>query len=248
MKSLAAKCVVAVASAAIALVAGSAQAGQAVKFYSLGVGADVPAGRLDVSQFGNDMVGSTNLNNMTGLPVGYSWSGTGTISDTTSSQGAEPAVPPGVYGTGNYLDLQHGQSDTLTLPTGADDYLQVYIGSLDAFNEITFHLQGGSTVVFTGNGAPPAGAFSLGAISGADNGAQTVADTNGLFTFLFSNPISSVTFADDSSSLNAFEISHVYAAPTPEPATWTLLLLGVGVLGGALRFPRNDSGRRLERA
>lgn len=247
MRFLSSKSFVAAASMAFALAAGSAHAAQVVKFYSLGTGADVPGGRLDVSQFQNDTVGSTNLNNLAGLPAGYSWSGNGTIADTTSPTGAEPAIGVGVYGTGNYLDLQHGQSDTLTMPTGVNDYLQVYIGSLDAFNEITFHLQSG-TVVFTGNGAPPVGAFSLGAVSGADNGAQTVSDTNGLFTFLFTSAINSVTFTNDSASKNAFEISHVFAAPTPEPSTWALMLLGVGMVGGVLRFSRIDAARRLARA
>jgi hypothetical protein len=211
------KIVLAAGAAALCLMAGTANA--AVVFYSFGNGA--PA-LPTVSEFNLDTVGLAPTHALTG----YGWSGNGVISNTTTSTGAEPAISNGVYGTGNYLDIMTGHSETLTFASGINQ-VGVYIGSLDGFNDLTFS-SGGSTFDFTG--------ATLGAVSGADNGAQTVANTNGLFLFTFANSVQSLTM---SSSGNSLEIAKIYAkSAVPEPMGWALMVAGMACVGGALRLRR----------
>jgi hypothetical protein len=214
--------------ASIAVLGFGAAHAQAVKFYSYGNGADHPPGEQLVSLFFLDSIGAAP----TAHTGNTSWSSStpGTIEQgSVSGQWAAPAISASAADPFKYLALTDGESETLTFTHAVDRYLQVYIGSLDSFNEISFKLANGNTDNYFGT--------ALGAISGADGGNQTASNTNGLFTFLFGSAIKSVTF---SSGGNSFEIAGIVAAPTPEPATWMLMILGVGLAGGALRLARKD--------
>jgi hypothetical protein len=216
------KVVLAAGAAALCLIGGTANA--AVVFYSFGNGA--PALPI-VTEFNLDTVGLAPTHALSG----YSWSGNGVVTNTTTSLGAEPAIANGVYGTGNYLDIQTGHSETLNFAPGVKE-VEVYVGSLDAFNDLSF-MSGGSTFDFSGS--------QLGSVSGADNGAQTLANTNGIFLFTFVNSVSSLTM---SSSGNALEISKIYASSAvPEPMTWAMMVAGMACVGGALRLRRKSGPR-----
>ncbi len=159
--------------------------------------------------------------------------GTGVVLDPalSGSNGAEPAEGIGVFDTGNYLSVEGGTSETLDIAPGIR-FLTMYIGSIDAYNSISFDLKNDPTpVVLTG---ADLAVYSLG-----DDGNQPGAKTNGLFTFLFNTDVDSVTF---SSTSNSFEIASIGAAPTPEPASWALLIFGVGLAGGMLRLARKSEG------
>jgi len=205
-----------VGAAALALMSGTANA--AVQFYSFGGGA--PSMPL-ITDFSNDTAG----NAPTYAPSGYSWSGNAVVLNATSSNGAEPAIASGVYGKGNYLSVEGGHSETLTFAAGVNK-VAFYIGSLDAYNDLNFTFSGPTSTNISGG--------QLGALSGADNGAQTQANTNGEFVFTFAQPINSVTL---NSGSNSFEIASISAA-VPEPATWAMMLLGLGSLGAVLRNRR----------
>jgi hypothetical protein len=174
-----------------------------------------------ITDFSNDTAG----NAPTYAPAGYSWSGNAVVLNATSSNGAEPAIATGVYGTGNYLSVEGGQSETLTFAAGVNK-VAFYIGSLDSYNDLNFMFSGATSTDVTG--------VQLGAVTGADNGAQTDANTNGEFVFTFAQPITSVTLGSTS---NSFEIASISAA-VPEPATWAMMLLGLGSVGALLRNRR----------
>jgi hypothetical protein len=205
-----------VGAAALALMSGTANA--AVQFYSFGNGA--PSLPL-ITNFSNDTVNSAP----TYAPAGYSWSGNAVVLNSSSAAGAEPAIANGVYGTGNYLSVEGGQSETLTFASGVTK-VALYIGSVDAYNDLNFLFSGATSMDVSGT--------ALGAVSGADNGAQTEANTNGEFVFTFDKPITSLTL---SSSSNSFEIASISAA-VPEPATWAMMMMGLGAVGAALRNRR----------
>ena len=204
------------AAGAIALAAGSANA--AVSFYSFGSGA--PSLSL-VTDFSGDTTGSAP----TTAASGYSWvaGGTGVVLDTTSGAGAEPAIADGVYGTGNYLSVEGGASETLSISAANIKDIELYVGSLDTYNSLYF---AGPNVTITGT--------ELGLLTGAANGNQTAANTNGVFKFDFSTPVTGVTL---SSTTNSFEIASI-SAGVPEPGVWAMMLMGFGGMGAVMRSRR----------
>ena len=106
--------------------------------------------------------------------------------------------------------------------------LSLYIGSLDAYNTITFNGAGGFTQSFTGL-----------QLSAGANGSHTSPTANQQFFFTFgaSDKVDQIIF---SSGKPAFEFDNVYAAlgAVPEPATWTMLIMGFGSIGFMLRRQR----------
>ena len=109
--------------------------------------------------------------------------------------------------------------------------LSLYIGSLDTYNSITFMGAGGFSQTLTG--------AALGAPA---NGSTTSSLTNRQFFFTFDagDRVNEIIFA---SGKPAFEIDNVFAAVSgvPEPATWTMLILGFGAIGFMLRRQREAS-------
>ena len=202
---------------ALALMAGSANAG--VTFYSFGTGA--PSEPL-VTDFTGDTVNSAP----TTAASGFSWlaGGSGVILDSTSGAGAEPAIAANTYGSGNYLSVEANGSETLDISAPSIDHVLIYSGSLDTYNTIAFGGPGG--VTYTGT--------QLGLVSGAANGAQTAANTNGVFDFFFTKPVTSITFT---SGANSYEIASISAA-VPEPGVWAMMLVGFGGMGAAMRSRR----------
>jgi hypothetical protein len=124
-----------------------------------------------------------------------------------------------------YLVVEGGESETLVLPAPAR-YVDIYVGSLDAYNTITFDGPGaGSPYTYTGVdlGGPKA---LTGAIADGD---QQSGSSNGLFEFSFAAPVTSVTF---SSTQNSLEVASV-ASAVPEASTWAMMLIGFAGLGYA---------------
>ena len=181
---------------------------QAMTFVSYGTA--LPAGETLITDF------STSAGLTGGTLV------TGSASGVTAAP-AYNATP--TFDTAQYLSVGGGQSATLTFAPTTE--VSVYIGSLDGYNTLAFGGAGGAT--FTGS--------DLGAISGADDGNQTAANTNGRFIFDFSAPVTSATF---SSSSNAFEVASLAGGAVPEPATWALMLVGFGAAGATLRGSRRQ--------
>ena len=146
---------------------------------------------------------------------------TGTASLFTGSDpdDAAPAFSSTTRDTASYLAVQGGESETLVLPAALD--VNIYVGSLDPYNTISFG--GPGAVSYTGDQL---------ALTGAkDNGDQQSGSSNGLFEFSFAAPVTSVTFT---SYQNALEVAGVsVSSAVPEPSTWAMMLLGFAGLGYA---------------
>jgi hypothetical protein len=126
------------------------------------------------------------------------------------------APPPGT--TSHYLALQQGGSATLWTPS--INRLSVYIGSPDSYNAIRFIGDGGFDLSLSG--AALAG--------GAFNGEQSIGRR---MTYDFgAQRISQVIF---SSSGNSFEFDNIAVGLVPEPGAWALMIVGLGMVGAALR-------------
>jgi hypothetical protein len=146
--------------------------------------------------------------------------GTGTASLFTGSDSdaAAPALSSTTRDTASYLVVEGGESETLVLP--AAWHVDIYVGSLDPYNTISFG--GPGAVSYTGG--------DLATLTHAiDDGDQQSGSSNGLFAFSFAAPVTSVTFT---SSQNSLEVASVSSA-VPEPSTWAMMLLGFAGLGYA---------------
>jgi hypothetical protein len=145
----------------------------------------------------------------------------------TTGDYAAPAYSATTRDPNQYLAVEGG--DTVTLSLGKSySAVQIYVGSLDAYNTISFS----NSLSFTGG--------ALAAYGAQDDGDQQSISSNGLFDFVFSadEAVHSVTFSSNS---NALEVAGVSAGGTvPEASTWAMLLIGFAGLGyAACRKPRS---------
>ena len=159
----------------------------------------------------------------TPLVAGFSFSGTGQLRSDTQYDAAQPAGD-----TSQYYVTRTGETATLASTTQLTS-LSIFIGSVDSYNFIDFLDKNGVSVEKLGGAVfSPSGS----------NGDQGAAATNRLFTFDLTNaaaPVYGVTF---SSTGNSFEFDNISASAAPEPAAWSLMILGVGGMGAALRNRR----------
>jgi hypothetical protein len=195
------------------------QAAASAVFVSLALAASASA---SVSFVGDGTAlppGETTISNFATL-AGVSGSA-GLFTGSQSDVSAAPAFSASTFDTASYLSVQGGELATLFFSPSRE--ISIYVGSLDSYNTIAF----GGAASYTGG--------QLAMLTGAtDDGNQTSASSNGRFIFDFSAPVTSVAF---SSTTNAFEIASV-AGTVTEPASWALMLVGVGGMGAALRGRR----------
>jgi hypothetical protein len=150
-------------------------------------------------------------------------SGTATLfTNSTAGDAAAPEFST-APDAAPYLVVEGNETETVALPARAR-YVDIYVGSLDSYNTISF---GGP-----GAGSPPISytGADLAALTGAiADGDQLSGSSNGLFEFAFAAPVTSVTF---SSSANSLEVASVSSA-VPEASTWAMMLIGFTGLGYA---------------
>jgi len=221
------------ATAATALVAGSANAAVVSAFFDPLAWA-TPTGQTDITQFETGDAPAT-LGNVIFSQPGYSLSGDALLVIGSNGNSAAPATPStagvtdpstGHDGT-QYLSVQGGQSATLQV---ADlTTISFYIGSIDTYNTLAFEYADGTFELPVMTGAW----VSQNTIS-QSNGDQQNGNTNGRLTLTFDKPIEAVVLGSTS---NSFEISEI-AGGVPEPASWALMIAGFGGAGVVLRGQR----------
>jgi len=182
-----------------------------VTFTSYGNGVTPPA-----TPAGTTLV--SNFADSTGL------TGTGNyllVTGSSTGNYLAPAYSASTADPNQYLAVEANATATLTLPK--ETGVQIYVGSLDSYNVITFS-----------NGLSYSGAQLASMISGlGDNGCEFCANTNGRLWFTFS-PFEAVTWVEFSSSSNAFEVAQVSSSNAiPEASTSAMLLAGLAGLGFA---------------
>lgn len=169
--------------------------------------------------------GYTVINEFTSLS-GLSVNDASLVQIKTPPSDGNGAVPANSFPTGSsYLSVLGGGSATYSLAGLNPRNIQFDWGSIDSYNTLTVNTVNGLThVIVPGTATFP----------NAANGNQFADGTNGLFTLMLSNDrVSSVTFA---SSSNSFELDRfAISGAVPEPATWALMIMGFGAVGGAMR-------------
>ena len=140
----------------------------------------------------------------------------------TGSVSGQYAAP--FQDTTQYLAVLGGHTATLAISPALKS-LSFYWGSIDNYNTVSFFSGSNLVASYTGSQIPAALA----------DGSQGNPINNRRVSFNFGGaPITSVNF---SSSQNSFELDTVSGA-VPEPATWALLIAGMGMTGAAMRRRR----------
>jgi hypothetical protein len=137
------------------------------------------------------------------------------------------AVRPAFGSTGNFAAVLDGGSYSANF--GPSSTFSFVIGSLDTFNTLTLRYADGTSSIFNGGAIINDPSF--------DNGNRTSTETNGVVTYRVTSGalLTGVTFG--SSGGNSFEFDNLAAsaAAVPEPAAWGMMILGFGLVGGAMR-------------
>ena len=193
-------------ASALALGFAAISPAQAVTFEFLGGGSAPLPGYSVINQF----------NNVSGI----SGDNFQILTPPSSSAGAPPEYA--YFGTDSYLSVLSG--GTATINFDATNSVMFDWGSIDAYNTLTVLLAGGGTYDII-----PGGNFD-----NLANGNQTLENTNGLFTINAGLGESIVGLTLQSSD-NSFEIDNLAIAPVPEPATWMMMIGGLGLVGGMMR-------------
>lgn len=191
----------------------------------------VPAGAVTFT-IGAPNTGPTDPTNLyaPGFKIFTFEDGTSPFTGGTVVSGANPAqysVPQGDMSK-NFLAVGPGPSisSPATLALSGINQISFYWGSIDSFN----------TIAFNGLGQ----AFNGTVFDGTD------AERNGReITFnLNSAEASALTGITLSSTTNAFELDNLIVGnAVPEPATYGIMSLGLGLIGAALRRRRSITSR-----
>ena len=200
----------------------SAVPAQAASFISFTPNVGTVPAYIGTPSFSQDF--GTGTANSTPFTAGAGESVSGTVNLYNSDVSGEAVGP--VNKTGNFLSVLNG-SYQIAFSSGVS-VVSFLIGGLDSYNSVTLNFVGGGTQTLTGREV-----IGLNPVGAPTNSGET-----GRVTYDFgSGPkLSSISF---NSSQPAFEIDDIVAA-APEPSTWLMMILGFGLVGGALRRRRNE--------
>jgi len=158
------------------------------------------------------------------LPSSFSLSG-GSVRNVDDSLGAFPAIAPNVKESSYYLSANAGDAATLMSTQGYRE-VSLYWGSIDSYNTISLLDElGNAFQSYTGAD-----------IIAAANGNQFVSETNRRVTFATNGLTSAIYGLKFESSSPAFEVDNIaFSGAVPEPTTWAMMIVGIGLVGGAMR-------------
>jgi hypothetical protein len=158
---------------------------------------------------------------------------TGSTFSSTTSMAAEPAGDTTTYGAGEPADMG-GSATFQVLPGFQINSLSFDLGSLDTYNTISFY--SGITLLQSYGGT------SLTVPNPADG--EQAGDANNrryYFTFGAADNVNRVVFASTTPAFEFDNIAATLVSAVPEPATWTMMILGFGFVGFMMRGNRRKA-------
>lgn len=158
--------------------------------------------------------------------TGFSVVGGTTTFGTVTNRSASPFGAPA---DNVYAFVRSGSIATVSSLSQAFGNISVYLGSLDTGNNIDV-LGIGGAVLRSFSGADLAA-------PGTANGSRTSGTANRLVTFSGDNgeQLTGLRFSTSSNALEFDNVRFSAAAAVPEPGTWAMMILGLGVVGYAMR-------------
>jgi hypothetical protein len=153
-------------------------------------------------------------------------SGASLVTGSVSNQYAQPFGSDG----SRYLSVFGGTSATIRdILVPGYKALSFYLGSIDTYNSFQLLSKTGSVIQ----------TFSGSAFLGGPSGNQVLPNTNRLKTLTRSNGDPLIGGIRILSSGNSAEVDNVrFISAVPEPSTWLMMIVGVGIAGAALRRRR----------
>jgi hypothetical protein len=164
-----------------------------------------------------------------------------TTTPVTTGGGIIPATVSGLYaapfgGSGKFFSVGPSTSPVGTINLDATrpiSYISFVWGSVDAYNTIDV-------------------LDALGNVLATFTGAHAAINPNGDQSNPATNPVAKIVLSGEDrqkaaqlrlgSTSNAFEIDDI-AVGVPEPSTWAMMILGFGLIGGALRRRTKTTAR-----
>jgi hypothetical protein len=161
---------------------------------------------------------------------GFSVTG-GVVRATDDGFGSPPAVAPGIKGSSAYLSVNPGEAAAIVSRTGFQSVSFLW-GSMDSYNTLRLIGANGTTI----------GSYSGLDVFAPADGDQLGGDTNRRVTFTVQGGPGIYGIGLESSQ-PAFEIDDVsFSGAVPEPATWAMMLIGVGAVGASVRRRKVKTG------
>ena len=185
---------------------------------------------MSSTDYGYTTTGSDTITFDSPTPAGFSVSG-GSIRNYSDGMGAEPAIADGVRDSSNHLTANAANPAKITASKGYRD-LSFYWGSMDNYHTVTLLAKDGSTI----------GSYIGGAVYQPANGNQGGASTNREVTYATTGSTPAIYGVQFSSTQPAFEVDNVrFSSAVPESATWLMMILGFGAIGGVMRRAHRKS-------
>ena len=160
-------------------------------------------------------------------PAGFTLTG-GNVRNFSDGLGAEPAISQGVKESSYYLSANSYDPATITSVNGYKT-LSFLWGSMDNYNKVSLLDKSGATIQ----------SYIGGEVYQPANGDQGDASTNRRVTFTTDGSTSPIYGVKFESTSPAFEVDNVaFSSAVPEPASWAMMIFGMGGVGGMLRRGR----------
>ncbi|GAA4779462.1 PEPxxWA-CTERM sorting domain-containing protein [Novosphingobium ginsenosidimutans] len=155
--------------------------------------------------------------------VAVTLSGASIVTGSLSGQYAQPFGSDG----SKYLSVFGGTSATiLDLIAPGYSKLSFYLGSIDTYNSFQLLNTTGGVI----------GTFAGSVLLGGPSGDQGLPTTNRLITFTRGSGDAAIGGIRILSTGNSAEVDNVrFISAVPEPSTWLMMILGVGIVGAAMR-------------
>ncbi len=166
---------------------------------------------------------------------------TGSFNTTSTLSGWN--VTPAIDHIGTFWQAHSGIASIDLNATSAGTISQDVATIVGTVYQISFWMAGNPT------GAPTAKTLDLSATGGANTGysfntasttQQNMGWVNYFYNFTATSANTTVTFASTTTGANGPALDDISIAAVPEPATWGMMILGFGAIGGAMRSRRRS--------
>lgn len=147
-------------------------------------------------------------------------------------------APLGTPSNENYWSVNTTNDPGLIDLTGyaALNSISFIWGSIDTYNTLR---------VIAKDGVTELGSWTGNQVEATAAGSTTIENQNPLVTLSFNDQAANIGWLEFTTDQEAFETDNFTINAVPEPGTWLMMLLGFGLLGGAIRSGKRQAAPRV---